>query len=200
MSVMTVVQRSPAQVVPGFIKRLDKLMEFAGFRAYGRQKVVSSFSGLSHAGVKKMYTEDRPPRPASLELLIENLSQAIGEIKRVQYTKQDIKDYLLLNQDRLELKLGDSETESHRNRKKENFDIADFVRNDPVGTSQAILQIENVAKKLNIDTSKDLEDSDIRLIQFRIISYCNKNNAASNSSKVMNMIETLLELASQNLL
>jgi hypothetical protein len=67
-------------------------------------------------------------------------------------------------------------------------------------TSQIIIRIQEVAKANSINTAIDLRSSQMNLIYFRIISYCYRNHVDHESQKVANMIESLFELAKQNLL
>lgn len=183
---------SSVRIVPGFTKRLNAVLSMAGFRTYGRLQVVREYTGLSLAGVKKMYNADRPPRPKTLDRLAENLLKALSDVQSVNYTVKELKDYLLLDQ-------GDFEV-NRRTPDKDEFDIADFVRRDPVYTSQIIIKIEEVARENDIDTAGQISPKDMRLIQFRIISYCHKNRSDKDSPKVRNMISALLELSTQGLL
>lgn len=184
----------------GFIRRLDEVIKLAGID-YGRQRVISQFSGLSLDGVKKMYQQDRPPRPQALNRLVSNIVTAFAEIKGCKCSPEEMKNYLLLGQghasDLVRInKEAAIETRPH----EPEFDIASFVNADPVYTSQVILKVEEIAQALNIDTSSGIHERHIRLIQYRIISFCHKNRPDVNSEKVASIIESLFELATQDML
>ncbi len=191
----TTLENTSVRVVQGFTVRLDDVLELAGYRAYGRQKVVSQFTGLTKAGVKKMYQEDRPPRPDTLNKLLDELLNVLSE-KDIEFAKTQLKSYLLHNKGNLTSKEDQPEDSSSNGK----FDIAEFVRADPVYTSQVIINIDNKAKSLGINPADDIKPSDMKLIQFRIISYCHKNRPPIESEKVDGMIESLFELATQQLL
>lgn len=200
MTATTTSENSSVRVVPGFTKRLDEALATAGFRAYGRQQIVRKFSGLSQAGVKKMYTEDRPPRPHTLDQLLAHLAKALAEVQGADYPVEALKDYLLLNRGALEVQKSPTGEHVSPGIGEGEFDIADFVRSDPVYTSQIIIKIEEVARESSIDTAAHMSHRDMRLIQFRIVSYCHKNRPDVDSPKVSNMISSLFELATEGLL
>lgn len=197
---MAIAENSSVRVVPGFTKRLDEALAAAGFRAYGRQQVVREFSGLTQAGVKKMYTEDRPPRPVKLHQLLDNLARALSEAQETEYSVEALRDYLLLERGSLDARNGPSEEDRTLSKAADEFDIAEFVRKDPVYTSQIIIKIEEVGREIGVDTAKHVSLRDIRLIQFRIVSYCHKNRCDVDSPKLSSMISSLFELATQRLL
>lgn len=200
MTTMTIAEKSSVRVVPGFTKRLDEALAAAGFRAYGRQQVVRQFSGLTQAGVKKMYTEDRPPRPRTLDQLLDNLAKALTEVQGTEYPVEALREYLLLERGSLEVQKDPVEESCTPSQADDEFDIAEFVRRDPVYTSQIIIKIEEVAREVGIDTARQMRLRDMRLIQFRIVSYCHKNRRDVDSPKVSSMISSLFELATQGLL
>lgn len=191
----TILENTSVRVVQGFTVRLNEVLELAGYRAYGRQKIVAEFTGLTKDGVKKMYQEDRPPRPETLNKLLDELLTVLYE-KGIELAKTQLKNYLLYAQGSIEPSIDGPEGDSV----KSELDIADFVRTDPVYTSQIIISIDNKAKSLGIDPTDDIKPSDMRLIQYRIISYCHKNRPPIDSEKVEGMIESLFELATQQLL
>lgn len=200
MTTTTIAENSSVRVVPGFTQRLDEALAAAGYRAYGRQQVVRQFSGLTQAGVKKMYTEDRPPRPRTLDQLLNNLAKVLSEVQGTEFPVAALKDYLLLERGSLECGKKTVGVDSSTSKVEDEFDIAEFVRRDPVYTSQIIIRIEEVAREIGIDTAKQMALRDMRLIQFRIVSYCHKNHPDVDSPKVSNMISSLFELAIQGLL
>ena len=192
-----VIEKTVVRAVSGFTKRLDEVLEHAGFRAYGRQKAVSHLAGLSYPAVKKMYAEDRPPRLKSFHLLLDNLQQAIFDINGASCTRDELQDYLLLSRGSFKSVGRQADSSADQESGAITFDIADFVRKDPVFTSQIIIAIENVASHEGVNTSVDLSASDMRLIQYRIVNYCHKNAADPKSEKVSGLISSLLELAKQ---
>lgn len=200
MTTKTISEKSSVRVVPGFTQRLDEALAAAGFRPYGRQQVVRRFTGLTQDGVKKMYNEDRPPRPRTLDQLLDNLTKALGEVQGTEYPVEALRDYLLLDRGSLEVQKESFEEDSTPSQAVDEFDIAEFVRRDPVYTSQIIIKIEEVAREVGIDTARQMTPHDMRLIQFRIVSYCHKNRRDVDSPKVSSMISSLFELATQGLL
>jgi len=192
--ITTISENTSVRVVQGFTNRLNEILEHAGYRTYGRQKVVAQFTGLTTNGVKKMYQEDRPPRPETLDKLLDELLRVLDD-KGIEFTKTQLKNYLLYSKGTIapsDISEGDSVNSQ--------FDIADFVRADPVYTSQVIIKIDEKAKSLGIAPPDDIKPSDMKLIRYRIISYCHKNRPAIESEKVDVMIESLIELATQQLL
>lgn len=193
-----ITDKTVVRTVPGFTKRLNEVLELAGFRAYGRQKAVSQLAGLSQAGVKKLYAEDRPPRLKSFNRLLDNLQKIMIEAKDVFYTREQLEEYLLLG--RGDISLIGLQPDSGAQKSNARLDIAEFVRKDPVYTSRIIISIENVAKTEGVDTAIDITATDMKLIQHRIVNYCHKNKADPDSEKVKRLIFSLLELAKQELL
>lgn len=200
MIAVAISEHSFVRVVPGFAKRLDAALSAAGFRAYGRQQIVKQFSGLSLAGVKKMYADDRPPRPRTLDRLLDNLAKALAEVSALDYPVEALKDYVLLDRGDLAIQKNFTEERDTPSAALDEFDIAGFVRKDPVYTSRIIIKIEEVARELGIDTAGRVPHMDVRLIQFRVVSYCHKNRSDVDSPKVHNIVSSLFELAMQGLL
>lgn len=147
-----------------------------------------------------MYAEDRPPRLNSFNLLLDNLLQVMSDINNEVCTREQLQDYLLLGRGRLNTIGPQVDSAANQEIDGTTLDIAAFVRKDPVYTSQIIIAIENVARCEGVDTAAEITAASMRLIQYRIVSYCHKNRAEPDSEKVKGLISSLLELAKQELL
>lgn len=171
----------------GFEDRLASLMAEIGIHKSGFITFLVDSTGLSKSGARKMLDDKRPPKRYEVFLkLATTLTKEINAKKDKAVSRTDVISYLLENKPIKALLA--------------NFDISDFVKLDAVRTSQIILKIEQVARNKNINTSKDINPKMLQLIQFRVISYCFKNEVNCEETKVTGIIESLFELAGQNLL
>lgn len=173
----------------GFVDRLNELMSRAGLQKNSFVAFVVEATGLSNSGARRIFNDKRPPKRKDTFLrLTDPLASLVSARSGVAIAVEDIIDYLLTAKPIPALATQDD------------FDITPYLNINPVLTSQIIIKIEAVAKAKLLDTSRDLTSEQMRLIRFRIISYCYKNKTDYESAKVVNMIESLFELAKQHLL
>lgn len=173
----------------GFLERLSFLLsEGCGIHKRGYISFLVDSTGLSKSGARRILDDKRPPkRMAIFQKLVSNISTSIKDHQGIVISHEEISSYLLEDQPIPSLV------------KKDDFDISTYLNKDPLLTSQVIIRIDEVAKEIDVD-KKSLNKKYMKLINFRIISYCFKNSADPKSDKVAHMIRNLLELAQQNLL
>jgi len=173
----------------GFEDRLATLLSEAGIHKRGFIAFLVDSTGLSKSGARKIIDFKRPPKRKEVFLkLATTLADEINAKKEGIVSYSEVINYLLENKPIPALT------------KFSEVDISEFMKIDAVRASQIILKIEDVARKNNIKTSLDLNPKMLQLIQYRIIGYCFKNDVNSEEPKVTSMIESLFELAKQNLL
>ncbi len=172
-----------------FYQRLELLMSEAGIHSRGFIGFLVAATGLSKSGAQRIINDKRPPKRNDVFLLLANaLTDAVNAKKEAMITVDEVVDYLLKDKQIKALQAQD------------NFDVSEYLKIDPVLTSQIIIKIENVARGMQINTATDIRQQQLKLIHFRIIAYCFKNQANYETQKVTNLIESLFELAKQNLL
>ncbi|ODS23538.1 hypothetical protein AB835_08525 [Candidatus Endobugula sertula] len=132
-----------------------------------------------------MLNDDRPPNKAeAFNQLVTSLTELL-ELKNKTTDGNVLAEYLLTG---------------NKSPFAADFALSEFYEKDPVLTSQIILKVEEVAKNNDIDTNKDISKKDIRLIYYRIINHCFKNNIRSNFDEVEKQVLSLLILSKDNLL
>lgn len=146
---------STQQAVKGFADRLNDLLEYAGYRVYGRMKVVMGYTNLSISGVRCMFTKDRPPRPQTLDLIINGLLDDIEKLHGKRYEADMLRDFLLLNK-----KL------PWDSRPKE-------VTVDPLFIGMVYTTVQAIAKQESISID-DINRTTLRKICEQVILYCEK--------------------------
>ncbi len=174
---------------PGFDERLILLMNEAGIHRRGFISFLADSTGLSQSGARRILDDKRPPKRLIIFLkLVDTLASELSRSKDEKIQSDQIKKFLIEG-----APIGRITT-------KDDLDISPFLNLDPLRTSQIIIRIEEVARSIMYSKSNRLNSRDMRLIHFRIISYCFKNDADFKDQKITNMIESLVELANQNLL
>lgn len=173
----------------GFIERLTDLMNRAGLHKSGFISFLVESTDLSRSGARRILTDKRPPKRKEVFLrLARSLATLISARIGHEVMVDEVVDYLI------------EEKPIHFLSRQDSYDISEYLKIDPVLTSQIIIRIQEISKASSINTAKDLHSSQMNLIHFRIISYCFKNHVDHQSQKVANMIESLFELAMQDLL
>lgn len=80
----------------GFGVRLQKLMDFAGLKKYGRGKLICEWSGLSDSTASYLFKNDKGPRDdKALKKIVAGLAEAIKIGREVEIIKADLLDYLI---------------------------------------------------------------------------------------------------------
>lgn len=172
----------------GFTDRLSVLLNYIGVHKSGFLSFLVDATGLSQSGARRILTDNRPPkRLKAFSALASALATKVTSKAGQAVTTDQVSEYLL--EDRAIDVLNPSDS----------FDIAPFLDLDPVKTSQIIIKIEAIANE-DRRPEEHISSENMRLIRYRIINFCFKNDADHESEKVSALIRNLLELAAQNLL
>ncbi len=182
---LTHSEKYTPQHSPGFSERLGIIFTEVGIKPREYVALVSEFTNLTKIGARKMLNDDRPPsKIEAFNQLVTSLTKLLA-LKNKTVDDSVLAEYLLTG---------------NKSPFVADFSLSEFYDKDPVLTSQIILKVEEIAKTNDIDTEKDIPKKDIRLIYYRIVNHCFKNNICSNFDEVEKQVLSLLILSKDNLL
>lgn len=173
------------QSVPGFVQRLNEALEFAGYRVYGRLRVVASYADITDSGVRRIFTQDRPPRSENLERIVDGLIRDIKDARDVTLDKDVLKNYLLFNKG----------TPIWIEEKNDG-------QMDPVFVGMAYSVVKHAGKNLGMDVIEHFDRSTLRKICEQVILYCKKRNIEpkSDNTELFDFVTSLLRVAAEQII
>lgn len=174
----------------GFSARVDTLFDALGIRTYGRGALLAEWTGLTRAGARKMYTEDRPPKSdeAMKGMSAGFASVAANSGKWSGVTGRDIEQYLL--QGGVNPLKQNTKVEKRRS----------FSKLDTLAQAKIFMLIDERVRKVGFNALTDLPPSQVESLVEKVAEVHTSQNLDPGSKQMTEIVDALIKLAQSNVL
>ncbi|WNO10461.1 hypothetical protein [Teredinibacter sp. KSP-S5-2] len=178
--------KTPDHVL-GFCDRLRITCSYAGIEGYGSLSAIARISGMTAAGVRLLFIEDRPPK--FLRLFLQLVDALIGEIKKqrgVEIERNKLYHYLLSDS---EWPFPEAQIYSSPS---VNQGLDKF---DKVYLGRVYVLLDEIAKECGVNVFKDLEHGHLTKLLDRVLALCSKQNLDLDASDSRELIKSIVLLS-----
>lgn len=171
----------------GFGTRLQRLMDFAGLKKYGRGRLITQWSGLSDSTASYLFKNDKGPRDdGALKTIVAGLADAIKLGRDVEIIKSDLVDYLMMGKGFKELDIWVKKAEG-----VEGGEIDEYVRE-----AKRLLTIHAALVESDVTLDKDSTNSEdaVKEIIKRVEKFVKVNDLDFESESVYAFIKDMIKL------
>lgn len=178
--------------LPGFAERLETALPFGGINEYGKLSALARFTGMSAAGVKLLFSNDRPPRHLrKFRLLTQGLIEQFLSHSGRGVTQNQLSDYLLYNSRSPFAELDRFPGISSREA------VEEF---DTVFLGRIYVFIDEVSKENGINMFQDLQQGMLKVIIDRVLLLFSERKADINNQSTRELVKSTILLGQAGML
>lgn len=169
---------------PGFALRLDNILEALGVRYHGRMTRAAEWSGLSVAGARKIFNDDRPPKEKAFEKICNSIqSEAVKRGKHVE--QETISNYLLYGgrNPLTQLQVSNS-----------------FKKLDLLGQASIHIALSDAGKSQGINIFTDITRTQLEYLLNKLSEIHIEKKIEFNSAEMRDIAASLLTLSKRDIL
>ncbi len=178
--------------LPGFAARLETALPFSGIHEYGKLSALARFTDMSAAGVKLLFSHDRPPRHLNkFRMLTQGLVEQIRSHSGRGIKQNQLSDFLLYNS-------RSPFTESERFPGISSREA--FEEFDTVFLGRIYVFIDEVAKENGINMFQDLQPGMLKIIIDRVLLLFSEQKADLKSKSTKELVKSTILLGQAGML